>query len=89
MSEEDDVVAKLRTIPSVSEKCARGLYLLGVREIDDLKGRDPAGMYAELRGRKDFFAEPCMLNMIKIAVGLANKGMENIARIKPVPGDGM
>jgi hypothetical protein len=82
MSEEDDTVAKLRKIPSVSEKCARGLFLLGIREPADLKGRDPADLYAKLRERKDFFAEPCMLNMIKIAVGLANKGMENIARIK-------
>ena len=81
MTEEDDVVAALRRIPSVSEKCARGLYLIGIRSTDDLKGKVPADLYSELRGRKDFFAEPCMLNMIKIAVGFANKGMENIARI--------
>ena len=81
MTEEDDVIAKLRTIPSVSEKCAKGLYLLGIREVNDLKGKDPADLYAQLRARKDFFAEPCMLNMIKIAVGMANKGMENITRI--------
>ncbi|MDR0335370.1 MAG: helix-hairpin-helix domain-containing protein [Methanomassiliicoccaceae archaeon] len=81
MTEEDDVIAKLRTVPSVSEKCARGLYLLGIREVSDLKGRDPADLFAKLRERKDFFAEPCMLNMIKIAVGMANKGIENVARI--------
>jgi hypothetical protein len=82
MTEEDDTVAKLRTIPSVSEKCARGLFLLGIREVDDLKGKDPADLYSKLRERKDFYAEPCMQNMIKIAVGMANKGLENIARIK-------
>jgi len=81
LSEEDDTVAKLRKIPSVSEKCAKGLYLLGIREIDDLKGKDPSDLYAKLRERKDFYAEPCMQNMIKIAVGFANKGMENIAKI--------
>jgi len=81
-TEEDEVIAKLRTIPSVSEKCAKGLYLLGIREVNDLKGKDPADLYAKLRERNDFYAEPCMLNMIKIAVGLANKGIENIAMIK-------
>jgi hypothetical protein len=81
MSEEDDVIAKLRMIPSVSEKCAKGLYLLGIREVSDLKGRDPTDLYAKLRERKDFYAEPCMLNMIKIAVGMANKGIENITKI--------
>jgi len=82
MTEEDDVIAKLRMIPSVSEKCAKGLYLLGIREVDDLKGKDPADLYSRLRERKDFYAEPCMQNMIKIAVGIANKGLENVAKIK-------
>ena len=81
MAEEADVIAKLRKIPSVSEKCAKGLYLLGIREIDDLKGKDPTDLYSKLRERKDFYAEPCMLNMIKIAVGMANKGVENITKI--------
>jgi len=82
MSEESDTVAKLRMIPSVSEKCAKGLYLLGIREVNDLKGKDPADLYSKLRERKDFYAEPCMQNMIKIAVGIANKGIENVAKIK-------
>jgi len=82
MTEESDVIAKLRMIPSVSEKCAKGLYLLGIREVDDLKGKDPADLYSKLRERKDFYAEPCMQNMIKIAVGIANKGLENVAKIK-------
>jgi hypothetical protein len=82
LTDEDETIAKLRNIPSVSEKCAKGLYLLGIREIDDLKGKNPTDLYAKLRERKDFYAEPCMLNMIKIAVGLANKGIENITRIR-------
>ena len=82
MTEEDDVIAELSMIPSVSMKCAQGLYLLGIRKAEDLKGKDASDLYSKLRERKDFFAEPCMLNMIKIAVGLANKGMENIAKIK-------
>ena len=81
MTEEDEVIAKLREIPSVSEKCAHGLYLLGIRGPDDLKGKDPNDLYARLKDRKDFYAEPCMLNMIKIAVGFSNKGMENVAKV--------
>ena len=80
---EEEIVAKLMMIPAVSEKCARGLYLIGIREAEDLKGKDPNFLYSELKIRKDFFAEPCMANMIKIAVGFANKGMENIARMHP------
>ena len=76
MSEEEkEVVAKLRKLPSVSEKCCRGLYLLGIREIDDLKGKNPDDLYEALTQRKDFYAEPCMQKMMKIAVGMANKGI--------------
>ena len=76
MSEEEkEVVAKLRKLPSVSEKACRGLYLLGIRDIEDLKGKDPDALYEALTLRKDFYAEPCMQKMMKIAVGMANKGI--------------
>ena len=75
MSEEEKaVVAELKKLPSVSEKCCRGLYLLGIRSIEDLKGKDPDELFGALTVRKDFYAEPCMQKMIKIAVGMANKG---------------
>ena len=74
MGEQEEVVAKLMKIPSVSEKCCVGMYLLGIREISDLKGKNPDEMYSSLTVRKDFYAEPCMHKMLKIAVGLVNKG---------------
>lgn len=73
--EEKLVVDRLRKLPSVSEKCCRGLYLLGIREIDDLIDKDPDALYEALTLRKDFYAEPCMQKMIKIAVGMAKKGV--------------
>lgn len=73
--EERAVVDKLRKLPSVSEKCCRGLYLLGIRDIEDLKGKNPDDLFGQLTVRKDFYAEPCMHKMIKIAVGMANKGV--------------
>ncbi|MGE4274532.1 MAG: helix-hairpin-helix domain-containing protein [Candidatus Methanomethylophilaceae archaeon] len=80
MDEKEKLVAELATLPSVSEKCALGMYLLGIRSVEDLKGKDPVLMYSQLKERKDFFAEPCMLNMLKIAVGMANKGMTNLMK---------
>ncbi len=74
MDDMESVVAQLTRIPGVSEKAAEGMYLLGVRDIDDLKGKDGDDMYAALRDRKDFFAEPCMQKMLKIAIGMADKG---------------
>jgi hypothetical protein len=73
MGEQEDVVNELHKIKGVSEKCALGMYLLGIRKKADLKGKDPVAMYAELKARKDFYAEPCMQNMLKIAVAMAKK----------------
>ena len=66
--EKEMVIAELHKLPGVSEKAAEGLYLLGIRSVADLKGKDPTDLYARLRERRDFYAEPCLLNAFKIAV---------------------
>ena len=66
--DKESVIAELHKLPGVSEKAAEGLYLLGIRSTRDLAGKDPVELYAKLKDRKDFFAEPCMLNAFKIAV---------------------
>ena len=66
--EKESVIAELHKLPGVSEKAAEGLYLLGIRSPSDLAEKDPVELYAQLKERKDFFAEPCMLNAFKIAV---------------------
>lgn len=75
MAEQEEVVAELMRLPSVSEKCCIGMYLLGIRRVEDLKGKDADDMYAALQQRTDFYAEPCMHKMLKIAVGMAEKGI--------------
>jgi hypothetical protein len=66
--EKESIIAELHKLPGVSEKAAEGMYLLGIESVADLKRQDPVEMYAKLKDRKDFFAEPCMLNAFKIAV---------------------
>ena len=66
--EKETVIAELHKLPGVSEKAAEGLYLLGIRSASDLAAQDPVDLYARLKDRKDFYAEPCMLNAFKIAI---------------------
>ena len=72
-SKREAVIEELSNMPGVSEKTAEGMYLLGVRSVEDLKGKKGEDMYEQLRNRKDFFAEPCMLNQLKIAVKMASR----------------
>ena len=74
--ENDDreaVLKELRTIPVVGEKVALPLYMLGIRSVKELIGRSPEDMYGELRTMKGFYAEPCILNQLKVAVSMAAK----------------
>jgi hypothetical protein len=64
---------ELRKIPSVNENAAEALWSLGIRSVQDLKGRDATAMYEELRNRKGSYAEPCMLNILKVAIHHASK----------------
>jgi hypothetical protein len=66
--EKESVIAELHKLPGVSEKAAEGLYLIGIRSVKDLESQDPVDMYAKLKERKDFYAEPCILNAFKLAV---------------------
>ncbi|HSV42434.1 MAG TPA: helix-hairpin-helix domain-containing protein [Methanomassiliicoccales archaeon] len=70
--EKSEVIAELRKIPGVGENAAEAFYRLGIRQAEDLKGRSPEQMYEELRNMKNFYAEPCMLNSLKIATKYAS-----------------
>jgi predicted RecB family nuclease len=71
--EKIEVISELRTLPGVGENAAEALYRLGIRSKDDLIGKNPEQMYEELRSMKGSYAEPCMLNSLKIAVRSASK----------------
>jgi hypothetical protein len=68
-----DVISDLRRLPGVGENAAEALYRLGIRSKEDLIGRSPEDMYEELRSMKGSYAEPCILNSLKIAVKAASK----------------
>jgi hypothetical protein len=69
---KEEVIAELRTLPAVGENAAEALYKLGIRSKDDLVGKSPEKMYDALRSMKGSYAEPCMLNSLKIAVKAAS-----------------
>ncbi|MGD0056554.1 MAG: DUF4332 domain-containing protein [Methanomassiliicoccales archaeon] len=67
------IIAELMKIPGVNENAAEALWSLGVSSVQDLKGRNATAMYEELRTRKGSYAEPCMLNILRLAIHRASK----------------
>ncbi len=71
-SEMEQAVEGLRKL-GMSEKAAEGLYSLGIKGPEDLRGKDPVALYEQLRSTPGQFCEPCMLNQFKIAVKRAER----------------
>jgi len=65
------VVANLARIPGVGPSIAADLYLLGIRDVGELRGRNPEALYSEMcrqAGQQD----RCLLYVFRCAVYYAS-----------------
>ena len=65
------VIANLSRIPGVGPSIASDLYLLGIREVADLRGRNPEALYAEMC-RQAGPQDRCLLYVFRCAVYYAS-----------------
>lgn len=66
------VLQALRVIPGVGQRVARDLWDLGIRGVEDLRGRDPEALYdrlCEIQGTK---VDRCMLYTLRCAIYFAS-----------------
>ncbi len=61
----------LRRIPGVGKSIAVDLWSLGLRCVDDLRGRAPEALYAELETLAGRHVDRCMLYVFRCAVYFA------------------
>jgi hypothetical protein len=71
-NEREEAILDLRKL-GMSEKAAEGLYSMGIRSAEELRGKDPVELYERLRNTPGQYCEPCMLSQFKIAVKMAEK----------------
>jgi len=62
------VIKKFRTIPGIGKKIAEDLWDLGLRSMDELKGRDPEELYTRLCAIKEEQVDPCVLYVFRCAI---------------------
>src|ERR1700736_6187298 len=67
------VVKELSQIPGVGPSIASDLYLLGVREIADLRGRSPESLYADICDRVGQHVDRCVLYVFRCAIYYASE----------------
>ena len=76
------VVKELSRIPGVGPSIASDLYGLGVREIADLRGRNPESLYAELCDRVGSHVDRCVLYVFRCAVYYASEPQHDPEKLK-------
>lgn len=66
----------LRAIPGVGRAVQSDLQHLGIREIDDLRGRDAEDLYRQLQELQGSGIDRCMLYVFRCAVYYAEGGRD-------------
>jgi hypothetical protein len=76
------VVAELSRIPGVGPSIASDLYLLGIREVAELRGRNPELLYAQLCQEVGQSVDRCVLYVFRCAVYFASESRHDAQMLK-------
>jgi hypothetical protein len=66
-------IAELSRIPGVGPSIAADLYSLGIRDVVELRGRNPESLYAELCRKVGTHVDRCALYVFRCAVYFASE----------------
>lgn len=70
----DDQLKQLQIIPGVGKSIAKDLWNIGIREVSDLKGRDPEELYILSNRHAGMVQDRCLLYVFRCAVYYAETG---------------
>jgi hypothetical protein len=76
------VVDDLSRIPGVGPSIASDLYLLGIREVADLRGRNPGLLYTQLCQAVGHRVDRCVLYVFRCAVYFASESRPDAQMLK-------
>jgi len=76
------VIGNLSRIPGVGPSMASDLYLLGIREVAELRGRSPEFLYAELCQEVGQPVDRCVLYVFRCAVYFASEARHDPELLK-------
>lgn len=76
------VLKDFRRIPGVGKSIAVDFWELGLRSVDDLRGRDPETLYAAMEALAGCHVDRCMLYVFRCAVYFAETVDPDPERLK-------
>lgn len=72
MENERASLKHLQQIPGIGPKMAKDLWILGIRKVADLRGKDPENLYRQLCYREGRELDRCVLYVFRCAVYFAS-----------------
>lgn len=67
------ICESLRSIPGVGPRIAEAMMSIGIRTVEDLKGKDPEELYQQLCHRIGKHVDRCVLYVFRCAVYFADE----------------
>lgn len=71
-TEKIKILKQLRIIPGVGRSIAEDLWNLGIRKVEDLRGKNPLELYQQLCGYQGVVVDRCMLYVFRCAIYYAS-----------------
>lgn len=68
---QPEIIKELKKIPGVGKSIATDLYNIGIRQIHDLKGKDPQLLYDKSNKFAGCVQDRCLLYVFRCAVYFA------------------
>ena len=78
----DESVKELMTIPSVGKSISNKLYLIGIKKISDLRGKNPEELYFKCCAYDNEQHCRCFLYALKCAVYFASTKNPNPEKLR-------
>jgi hypothetical protein len=73
---------ELLTIPGVGKSIAEDLRIIGIKQVNDLRNRNPEVLYNDLRKRMGKPIDRCMLYVFRCAVYFASNTKHDPEKLK-------
>lgn len=72
----------LQSIPGVGPNIEEDLRLIGIKQVSDLKGKDPQRLYGKLCAARKTHVDRCVLYVFRCAVYFAENDKRDPALLK-------
>jgi hypothetical protein len=81
MDDRAAILKELQRLPNIGPSTAIDLYDLGIRQVSDLKRKDPQAMYDELMAQRGAYIDRCQLYVFRAAVYYAKTRQPDPERV--------